>query len=67
MYACKQGNLEFVKILTQRGADVNVVDKGNKVPLNHVEEKIKANPEREEYKQIKQFLVKNGAKAKWNE
>jgi len=67
VYACKQGNLEFVKILVERGADVNIVDKGNKMPLNHVEEKLKSNPESEEYKQIKEFLKKNGAKEKWNE
>ena len=67
MYACKQGNFEFVKIFTERGADVNIVDKNNKMPLNYVDDKIKNNPEREEYKKIKEFLKKNGAKSKWNE
>ncbi len=66
IYACRHGNLEFVKVLVEKGADVNVTDKNNKLPLNYVEAKIKQNPERDEYKKIRELLIKNGAQDKWN-
>jgi len=56
-----------VKILVENGADVNVTDKAKKMPLNYVEGKLTEFPDREEYKQIKEFLIKNGAKDKWND
>ena len=56
-----------MKILVENGADVNVTDKAKKMPLNYVEGKLTEFPDREEYKQIKEFLIKNGAKDKWND
>jgi len=67
IYACKHGNYPFVKMLVENGADVNITDKSKKMPLNYVNDKLKESPDREDFKQIKEFLIKNGAKDKWNE
>lgn len=64
-YACKHGNLAFVKMLVESGADINAVDKNKKTPLNYVDEKIKANPDAARYKELKEYLVSIGAKADW--
>lgn len=64
-YACKHGNLAFVKMLVENGADINAVDKNKKVPLNYVDEKIKENPDVARYKEVKEYLESKGAKRDW--
>lgn len=64
-YACKHGNLAFVKILAENKADLNVVDINKKLPLNYVEDKIKAHPNEKVYEEIKEYLVSKGAQSDW--
>jgi len=37
--ACKHGNFEFVRILIENGAEINLVDGKRMMPLNYVENK----------------------------
>ena len=56
--ACKSGNFEFVKVLIEAGADVNMVDIKKKMPLNYTEKEKK-------YQNITDYLIKKGAKNDW--
>ncbi len=35
--ACKHGNFEFVKLLVENGAEINLVDGKKQMPLNYAE------------------------------
>lgn len=35
--ACKHGNYEFVKMLVENGAEINIVDGKKMMPLNYTE------------------------------
>ena len=52
--ACSDGNLEIVKLLIEKNAEVNVVDNDGKTPFQKAHNNSK----------IKGFLIDNGAEAK---
>ena len=58
--ACKSQNLAFVKLLVKYGAEIGVVDKQLKMPINYVmKQKTMAQ------KKIYRFLNRAGAKTSW--
>jgi hypothetical protein len=54
-----------VKILAENNADLNAIDKNKKLPLNYVDDKIKAKPNEKIFQEIKEYLISKGAQSDW--